>query len=65
MSGLGVALRYGWRTPDGREILSEIVMSQNGEVLHHVGAKADAHGHITELWQLKDGQPQRQLAKYF
>ncbi|MDR3157550.1 MAG: hypothetical protein LBU11_00755 [Zoogloeaceae bacterium] len=63
--GLGIALRYGWKTPDGREVLSEVVMSKNGEVLHHIGTKVDAHGHIVEIWRLKDGKAERQLAKYF
>jgi hypothetical protein len=56
---------HAHRTADGREILSDVVMRQGDQVLHHIHTTVDAHGHIQDLWQIEEKRPARQLAKYF
>ncbi|MFK5736979.1 RHS repeat protein, partial [Pseudomonas urmiensis] len=48
----------------GTPVLSDLVTYQN-EVQHqHLATALDEHGRISALWQVRNGQPHRQLAAY-
>ncbi|WP_223811913.1 RHS repeat-associated core domain-containing protein [Pseudomonas oryziphila] len=61
----GCMLHYEHRH-EGRPVLSDIITFQGDaqDVLRHLGTLIDDHGHITGLWEMRDGQPLRQLCAY-
>ncbi|MGG7636903.1 DUF6531 domain-containing protein, partial [Pseudomonas sp. ES1] len=61
----GCMLHYEHRH-QGRPVLSDIITFQGDvkNVLRHLGTLIDDHGHITGLWEMRDGQPLRQLCAY-
>jgi RHS repeat-associated protein len=63
-NGIAVTLRYQHRIGD-REVLSDLIVSSGKTVLTHLATQIDEGGRICEIWQIKDGQPLRQLSRYF
>nr|WP_315403945.1 RHS repeat-associated core domain-containing protein [uncultured Pseudomonas sp.] len=61
----GCMLHYEHRH-EGRPVLSDIITFQGdmSDVLRHLGTLIDDHGRITGLWEMRDGQPLRQLCAY-
>ncbi|AVD82340.1 type IV secretion protein Rhs [Pseudomonas sp. SWI6] len=64
-NGAGCMLHYEHRH-EGRPVLSDIITFQGDakNVLRHLGTLIDDHGHIKGLWEMRDGQPLRQLCAY-
>ncbi|MFF7106231.1 RHS repeat-associated core domain-containing protein [Pseudomonas sichuanensis] len=64
-NGAGCMLHYEHRH-EGRPVLSDIITFQGDvkDVLRHLGTLIDDHGHVTGLWEMRDGQPLRQLCAY-
>ncbi|SIT16308.1 RHS repeat-associated core domain-containing protein [Achromobacter sp. MFA1 R4] len=62
-NGARVALHYR-HVVGRRSVLSDLVTYLDDAIHTHVGTQIDDAGRIVALWQLKDGEPQRQLAGY-
>jgi RHS repeat-associated protein len=64
----GIGLRYDHQVASGpnagEHVLSDILSKQGDKTQAHVAVIPDEQGRIQALWQLKDGQPERQLAAY-
>ncbi|KLN57362.1 RHS repeat-associated core domain-containing protein [Variovorax paradoxus] len=65
-NGLAIGLRYDHViAATGEQVLSDIISKQGDATLAHAGIRPHAHsGLIESLWEIKDGQPVRQLAAY-
>jgi RHS repeat-associated protein len=62
--GVEIGLCYERRTADGRGILSDVLVRQGEEIVHHVSTRIDEAGRIREIWQMRDGEAKRQVARY-
>ena len=64
-NGAGCMLHYEHRH-DGRPVLSDIISFQDdlSQIHRHLGTLIDGQGRITGLWEMRDGQPLRQLCAY-
>ncbi|WP_296227819.1 RHS repeat-associated core domain-containing protein [Ralstonia sp. UBA689] len=62
-SGAGLMLHYEHRVGDST-VLSDLVTLQGDTPHSHITTRVDKAGRITELWQLADGEPLRQLSRY-
>ncbi|MBC7209932.1 MAG: RHS repeat protein, partial [Pseudomonas sp.] len=64
-NGAGCMLHYEHRH-EGRPVLSDVITYQDdpSQIHRHLGTLIDDHGHVTGLWEMRDGQPLRQLCAY-
>ncbi|MCG8295374.1 RHS repeat-associated core domain-containing protein, partial [Pseudomonas entomophila] len=64
-NGAGCMLHYEHRH-EGRPVLSDVITYQDdpNQIHRHLGTLIDDHGHVTGLWEMRDGQPLRQLCAY-
>ncbi|MFJ4347445.1 RHS repeat-associated core domain-containing protein [Pseudomonas sp. NPDC089401] len=64
-NGAGCMLHYEHRHND-RPVLSDIItfLGDVKDVHRHLGTLIDDDGHIIGLWEMRDGQPLRQLCAY-
>jgi len=61
--GASIALHYEHRIAD-ITVLSDLVTYQHDIPHQHIHTDIDDHGHVTALWLMLEGQPQRQMASY-
>lgn len=64
-SGAGIMLHYEHRYGD-RTVLSDLITYEGdpGKVHLHLGTMIDGQGRLTGLWEIRDGEPLRQLCSY-
>ncbi|MEB0223002.1 RHS repeat-associated core domain-containing protein [Pseudomonas sp. 10S4] len=65
-NGAGIMLHYEHRHCE-QSVLSDLITYQENDftkVHLHLGTMIDGHGRLTGLWEIRDGEPQRQLCAY-
>lgn len=64
-SGAGLMLHYEHQQGD-RTVLSDLITYEGdpSKVHLHLGTMIDEHGRLTGLWEIRDGEPLRQLCAY-
>jgi RHS repeat-associated protein len=64
-NGAGIMLHYEHRHGE-RSVLSDLITYQDdiADVKTHLGTLIDEHGRLMGLWEIREGEPQRQLCAY-
>ncbi|WP_339539350.1 RHS repeat-associated core domain-containing protein [Pseudomonas sp. RA_15y_Pfl2_54] len=65
-NGAGIMLHYEHRHGE-QSVLSDLITYQENDytkVHLHLGTMIDDHGRLSGIWEIRDGEPQRQLCAY-